>query len=200
MSNATTSIRTAVACSAALAVGLVESSALAQHVHEEVQVGRTTAGQLVMHTHAVMPFALEESVFPGIDGYAGAEVALASLDADHPAIDVFMLASSVDIRAVFLGSDPGILVYNGIAPMTVGSELVLGAPVIHFLPVFNITSGTPGQEFAVRMMFRDASGTYSDSPEFTMRFTPVPGVGVASVMLAGLAATTRRRRDLRPNP
>ncbi len=187
-------VSSAVLASAALALGLLVPGALAQHVHEEVQVGRTDAGQLIMHTHAIMPFPLEESVFPGIDGYAGADVALASLSEDHPAINVFMLATTVDIRAVFLGADPGMQVFNGISPMTVGSEMVLGAPVIHFLPVFNITAGTPGQEFAVRMKFRDASGTYSDSPEFTMRFSPVPGVGVAGVVLAGLVATARRRR------
>lgn len=179
---------------AALGAMPLAAAAIAQPHHEEVQVGADASGRLHMHTHAAMPFPLDESPFPGITGWAGAEVALASLSEDHPGIGLFLLSPTCDIRAVFLGSDPGVQVYNGLVPMVPGEEMVLGAPVIHYMPVWNITSGTPGEAYALRFRFRDASGQYAESDAFEVTFTPVPAPGGALVSAGVLVALNARRR------
>lgn len=164
------------------------------HLHEEVQVGRDSLGRLHMHTHAHMPFILPESPFPGIHGYAHAEVALASLPSDHPHIDLFMLPQTVDIRAVLVAQSPGMQVYGGLDPLPIGSELVLGAPVIHYMPIWNITATTPGEVKTISFFFRDASGQFTDSDVFSITFTAVPSPAALTSLAAGLLLIPRRRR------
>lgn len=182
---------------ALFAAAATSSVALAQpHMHEEIQVGVNTASnKLQMHTHAPMPFMLEESPFPGIDGYANAETALASLDADHPAINLFMLPPTADIRAILVSADPLMQTFNGPGPMQPGEEFFLGSPVIHFLPVWNLLPGAQfGQEYGIRFKFHDASGQFADSDVFELRFTPVPAPAGVGIISLGLLAAGRRRR------
>lgn len=174
--------------------GLAASLATAAWGHDEVMVGHTAANQLVMHTHSVMPFELPDSVFPGITGFAGAEVALASLDADHPALGIFMLPETVDIRCVLLDFSPNMRVYNGLSPMAVGDEMVLGAPVIHYMPIWNITQGNPGEVSSAVFQFRDATNQMSASQPFTVTFTPAPAPGGVCLLGLGAVFATRRRR------
>lgn len=162
--------------------------------HEEVMVGRSSTNQLVMHTHDIMPFELPESVFPGISGYAGATVALASLEADDPGEDLFMLPGNVDIRCVLLATSANMRVYNGVNPMVAGEEMVLGAPVIHYLPLWNITQGNPGEESFAVFQFRDASNQMTTSAPFFVTFTPAPTPGVLGAVGIGAVAAMRRRR------
>jgi hypothetical protein len=169
-------------------------SALAQPHHEEIQVARNANGVLHMHTHAHMPFPLEPSPFPGIDGYAGAEVGLASIPSDHPAIGLFMLPNNVDIRAVLVAQDPDMQVFGGANPLPVGGELVLDPPDIHYLPVWNIHTGSVGQEHGISFFLRDAPGSFADSQIFTITFTPLPAPGaLGPAAMAGLLALRRRR-------
>lgn len=172
---------------------VLAGTALAQPHHEEVQVGVDASGQLHMHTHAPMPFVLPVSPFPGIDGYAHAEVALASLPSDHPQVGLFLLPQTVDIRAVLVSHSPGMHVYGGLDPLPVGGELVLGAPVIHYLPIWNISSTTPGEVKDISFFFRDASGQFMNSEVFTITFTAVPAPSGA-LALAGLGVLAARRR------
>lgn len=172
-------------------------AALAQPHHQEIMCGVDAAGQLHMHHHAVMPFVLPPSPFPGIDGYAQAEVALSSLDVDHPAIGLFTLPQTVDIRAVLVSQSPGMQVFGGITPLPIGGELVLGAPVIHYMPIWNITQGQPGEVKDIALYFRDASGQFQDSEVFTLQFQVVPTPATAMVLVAGILPICRRRRRRR---
>lgn len=170
------------------------SAALAQH-HEEIQAAVDAQGRLHMHTHAPMPFMVPESPFVGIPGYATAEIALASLPSDHPAIGLFMLPATVDIRAVLVAADPGMQVFGIPQPLQVGQEIAMGAPVIHVLPVWHLPNGLPGQEYNISFYFRDASGQLQDSEVFELSFVPVPAPGGAALMgLGALGVCARRRR------
>jgi hypothetical protein len=192
MQTVQTSNVPAVAAIAALVI--TAGAALAQHDHSLIQAGRTDGNQLVMHTHAPMPFEVEPSIFPEFQGYATAEVAFESLMEDHPAIGVFLLDPRADIRAILVGADPDISVFDGLHQVAIGEQIVLGPPVFHYLPVYNINPGIPGQEYELRFQFHDASGIYSDSDVFGLRFTPVPApAGAALFSLTALAAFRRRR-------
>ncbi len=162
--------------------------------HEEVMVGRSAANQLQMHSHDPMPFELPASVFPGIGGFASADIAFASLDADSPGEDLFMLPANVDIRCVLLALSPNMQVYNGLTPMTVGQEMVFGAPTIHYLPIWNVTGGNPGDESFAVFQFRDASNQLTTSAPFFVSFTPAPAPGVLGLAGVGAVFAARRRR------
>lgn len=162
--------------------------------HEEVMIGRSAANQLQMHSHDPMPFELPVSIFPGISGFASADIAFASLDTDSPGEDLFTLPANVDIRCVLLTLSPNMQVYNGLTPMSVGQEMTFGAPTIHYLPIWNVTGGNPGDESFAVFQFRDASNQLTTSAPFFVSFTPAPAPGVLG--LAGVAAVfaARRRR------
>lgn len=162
--------------------------------HEEVMIGRSAANQLQMHSHDPMPFELPASVFPGISGFASADIAFASLETDSPGEDLFTLPANVDIRCTLLALSPNMQVYNGLTPMTVGQEMVFGAPTIHYLPIWNITGGNPGEESFAVFSFRDASGQLTQSAPFFVSFTPVPAPGVLGLAGVGAVFAARRRR------
>jgi hypothetical protein len=176
-----------------LAVTACAGSALAQH-HEEIQVAVDAQGRLHMHTHAHMPFMVPESPFAGIPGYATAEVALASMPTDHPAIGLFVLPANVDIRAVLVAADPGMQVFGIPQPLQIGQEIAMGAPVIHVLPVWHLPNGVPGQEYGISFYFRDASGQFQDSEVFELTFMPVPAPGAAALLGVGALGLCARRR------
>jgi hypothetical protein len=175
-------------------VSVIASCAGQALAHEEVMVARTASNQLTMHTHDQMPFGLGASVIPGITGFASADIAFASLETDDPGEDIFTLPATVDVRAVLLSVSPNMRVYNGLTQMQVGDEMTLGAPVIHYVPIWNITQGNPGEESFAVFQFRDASNQLTSSAPFFITFTPVPAPGVLGIAGAGLVLAFRRRR------
>lgn len=182
------------AAASAAAIVFIATPALAQHDHSILSVGRDDAGVLHMHTHDAMPFEVMPSIYSGIDGFATAEVAFESLSADHPAIGLFMLDESSDIRATLLAQDDGIQVFGGGPnPLPVGGEIYLGHPFFHVLPVYNIFAGKVGDEFSMWFRFTDASGLYSDSDPFEMRFVAVPAPAAPAIGVIGVLALRRKR-------
>lgn len=174
--------------------GVLGALAGGAFAHEEVLVARSSTNQLVMHTHDPMPFELPDSVFPGVNGFASADIAFQSLELDDPGEDIFTLPAAVDIRCVLLQASPNMRVYNGLNPMNVGEEIVLGAPTIHYLPIWNITQGNPGDESFAVFQFRDASNQMSTSLPFFVTFTPAPAPGVLGMVGVGAVVAMRRRR------
>lgn len=171
--------------------------ALAQHEHHaEMMLGWELAtNRLHVHSHGVaMPYPLPPSPFAGVNGWAEADVAFTSSETPHPALGTEVLPASVDIRAVLIASSPGISVFGPGGPLPIGGELPLGAPVIHFMPVWNITVTDPGEIKSMTFVFHDASGQLADSLPFTTTFTTVPAPGAAMAIGCGLLAATRRRR------
>lgn len=182
---------------AAASTLLLSAAALAQpHHHAEMMLDHHLAtNRIHVHTHGgTMPYVLPASAFPGINGWAAAEVAFTSAETDHPALGTVVLPATVDLRAVLLSASPGMHVYGGLNPLAIGGELVLGAPVVHFMPIWNISAAAPGEVKSITFMFRDASGQVADSEPFTATFTVVPAPASFLVGLAGACMIGRRRQ------
>lgn len=177
---------------AAAAFGLA-APALAQHEHHELlEIGRTDADVLEFHTHAMLPIPVPVSTFPEFPGFATAEVAFESLAAPNSHGQLPLLAGS-DIRVIVLAADPGLTLFDGLTPVPIGGEVVLGAPFFHYLPVWSIAPGSPPGEYTVTLMARDAAGLQADSAPFQVSFTPVPEPAVGLAVVGGLLLRRRRR-------
>lgn len=186
------SYRTLVTAAAAALAGLA-APALAQHDHDLLEIGRTEAGALEFHTHAMLPIPIPLSTFEEFPGYATAEVAFESLAAPNTH-GQFPLLPGSDIRVIVVAADPGLTLFDGLTPVPIGGEVVLGPPFFHYLPVWNIAPSPLGGVYSVTLMAHDAAGLQTDSAPFQVSFVsvPVPGAGLAIAL--GLGAVGRRRR------
>jgi hypothetical protein len=144
---------------------------------EEVLVGRNAAGQLKAEI-GFSVLGLEASVFPGIPGYATGAVGFHSAAFDEPANDFFQLSPAGDFRFVLLAKDAGMDVWNdhGSGYMQVGDNFFIGQAPFDVHPIWNIVSGTPGQNYSLTLKVRDLNGDYTESDSFQLSFTPIPPV------------------------
>jgi hypothetical protein len=141
----------------------------------EIDVGHSAAGQLKVEVGFDFPLGLPVSPFPGLPGYATGEVGLHSTAADDPANDFFQLSTSSDFRLILQARDPGIEVLNdhGSAYMTNGEGFFIGSAPFDTHPLWNIVSGTAGNDYSLTFIIQDLNGIYSDSAPFQVIFTPV---------------------------
>jgi len=142
---------------------------------EEIDFGQSAAGELKAHIEFDQPFPLPHSIYPGVSGYATAEMGLHSTPLDEPTNDFFQLSSSADFRLILLSKDPGIEVWNdhGTAFMTNGESFYLGVPFFDSHPMWNIVSGTTGTVYSISFKLHDVNGVYADSDPVTISFTPI---------------------------
>jgi hypothetical protein len=145
--------------------------------HEEavIVVGRSGAGQLKAHLDFEQPVELPPSIFPGISGYAAADLSsFHSADFDEPANDFYQLSPAVNLRFVLLAKDPGVEVWNdtGSGYMQTNETFFIGQAPFDTHPIWNIVSGTPGNTYSLTLKLRDLNGVYSDSALFILSFTP----------------------------
>jgi hypothetical protein len=156
---------------------------------EEIDVGRTAAGQLKVEIQFTQPLVLEASVYPGISGYATGAMGMHSIFLDDPGNDFFQLSTAADFQFILLAKDPGMEVWNdtGSAYMGIGESYHIGPPIFDTHPVWNIVTGTPGNVYSLTLKLHDLNGVYPDSTPFDLSFTPapiVPGPGPYEINIA----------------
>jgi hypothetical protein len=137
----------------------------------EIVCARNAAGQLVAHVEVAQPVTLEESMFPGIVGFAS-PLGFASLEADEPEEGLLQLVASADVEAVLISADDGVLILDGDRLLLPGDAMAFGNPFFDYHPMFNVPDGHSGEEFTVRFQLRDKSGIYATSEEFSIVVTP----------------------------
>ena len=142
---------------------------------DELDVGRSAAGQLKVDIDFPQPFELAVSVFPGMPGYATGELGVHSASVDDPTNDFFQLSPGADFRFILLAKDSGMEVWNdhGSAFMQTNETFFIGTAPFDTHPIWNITSGTPGNEYSLTLKLRDLNGVYPDSAPFVLSFTAV---------------------------
>lgn len=139
-----------------------------------IDIGRTAGGQLAALVEVAQPFPVPNSPFPGIEGYATAEIGFASIEVDHPGEGLFALPASADVRFILVSADDDLLLYAGLSPMPLGGSAVLGNPFFDFHPIYNISHGGPGTTKSLQLILRDASGQFADSEPITLTFVATP--------------------------
>ena len=174
-----------------LSLGLATA---AQALAHELQVGRNESNQIIMHIEGGQPFDLEESPFPGFDGFAASDPGFVALPVDNPGEGIFALPSTADLEFELLGADAHIQVWNdtGTAPMLVGERFTMGQPLFHIHPIWHSPDGTPGEEYGIHVRLHDLSGQLTASDAYTILFTPVPEPTTAAMLLVGAMAWRRR--------
>lgn len=161
----------------------------------ELQVGRTASNQIVMNILGGQPFDLEESPFPGFDGFAASDPGFVAIVEDDPNTGTLVLPTSSFLKFTLVGIDAGIQIWNdsGSAPMNVGETYTLGQPLFHVHPIWHSPAGIPGNLYDIQIQLFDQTGVLSASPVYTFVFTPVPEPGSLSLLLAPALVILRRR-------
>jgi hypothetical protein len=141
---------------------------------EEIDIGRTAAGQIKLAVEFEQPLELPLSIFPGISGYATGEMGVHSVFFDDPANDLFQISPSADLRFILLAKDAGMEVWNdtGSAYMNIGESFYIGPAPFDTHPVWNLVTGTNGGAYSLTIKVHDLNGIYSDSDPVSFSFTP----------------------------
>jgi hypothetical protein len=155
----------------ALAIQL-QATAARDAIAHGIVIGRSAAGEIHVHVEEEMPVQLPPSVFPGIDGWAGTDPGLTSVEVEEPDHDLFFLDPGCFIRFILVSQDPGIQVFGGLQPLSPGDTIDFGPPFFDFHLVFNIHDDTNGPTFAVQFRFIDLNGIHADSDIVEVTFTP----------------------------
>ena len=147
----------------------------AARAENEIDVGHSAAGQLKVQVGFEFPLGLPVSPFPGLPGYATGEVGFHSTAADDPAEDFYQLSTAGDFELILQAKDPGMEVLNdhGSAYMTNGEAFHAGTAPFDTHPLWNIVSGTAGNNYSLTFIVRDLNAIYTDSTPFQLIFTPV---------------------------
>ena len=139
--------------------------------HFEIVIGRNAAGQLQVHADFPQPIGLPPSIFPGYVGYAAALPGFASLDLDEPGEDLYTLSLSSSPVFILVAADPGVRVWNGLAPMTPAQSYTLGPPPFDSHPVWQIPAAEPGHVYSLQLYIHDTAGIHTNSEIVTFEFT-----------------------------
>lgn len=160
----------------------------------ELQVGRNEFNQIIMHIEGGQPFDLDESPFPGFEGFAASDPGFVALPVDNPGEGIFALPSTADLEFELLAADAHIQVWNdtGTAPMLVGERFTMGQPLFHIHPIWHSPDGSPGEEYGIQVRLHDLSGQLAASDAYSILFTPVPEPTAAAVLLLGGFLMRRR--------
>lgn len=165
--------------------------------HNELQVARNAANQLVPHMDFVEGPRMEPNTFPEVSaGWISVNVGVSALEFDEPAEDAFSLSELSNIEMILVAQDPGLVIYRQLIPMNIGESFHLGNPVFHQHPLWGRMTGELGDVGSFTLRFHDISGTYADSEPFSIAFTnvPAPGTAMLGALSLGLAGARRRRR------
>jgi hypothetical protein len=170
---------------AALGISIVSSKAQ----DFDVTFGSDYYGSLRPVVSFVEPFEIPVSPFSGINGYATADVGFHSAAVNDPYNNFYTLSGGANFEFILTAKDLGIEVWNdhGTGFMSIGDAFSIGHPIFDTHPVWNITTGAPGNVYSVSITLHDLAGIYADVP-LTLSFTPVPESGTLALFLAGSAA------------
>jgi hypothetical protein len=172
------------------------------HEHEDLVVGRTGSGQLeIEFAH----WAGEHALPPAsglVNGYAGDHPGFAHLEADEPAEDFYTLADGADIWFEVVSFETAFKVYDGGfagGPYQSPGDLAqLGGDHLHTHLEWVIDADDAGFDpldspwQATFKLVDQGTTQYADSPEYTLTFTPEPGVATL-IGLGGLMLARRRQ-------
>lgn len=176
------------------AIAALAAPALA---HNELQVVRNAANQLMPHMDFEEPPVMELNTFPELPSaqWIGINVGVSTIEVDDPVEGLFTLAGTSNIEMILVAVSTGGQLYRSAPnPMNVGESFGLGNPYFHQHPLWGNSSGNLGDETVYTLRFHDISGTYTDSPDFTITFTNVPAPGLAGLAGVASAFAARRRR------
>lgn len=188
--------RIAVLFGAVLALSV---SAMAQHAHEDMVVGRSAAGQLMIEFDDFGEEHMLGAISGVINGWLGDDPGFDHLEADEPLEDFYTLEDGAAIWFEVVSFDAGFQIWGPgfTGPfLNAGEDVYLGDDHLHEHVEFHINSDAPSfdlsnspWEATFKLVDKGTTG-YSDSPNYTLTFIPEPG----SLVLLGLAALTVLRR------
>lgn len=170
--------------------GLLAVAPAPVRAENEITVGRSAAGRLKVELEFAQPIVLEPSIFPGIAGYATGQFGVHSALFDEPANDFFQLSGAADIRLLLVAKDPGMEVWNdtGTAFLGTNGTFLLGIAPFDTHPLWNLISGSPGQEYALTLKIHDLNGIHAESAPFAVSFTASPPPGPFELKVAPAGA------------
>lgn len=179
----------------ALAIIGTLAGTVASSMAHETFIGQTADHQLafILDDHLEVPIPLDESMMPGIPGFAADEPGLVSLDVSSEGFEPLNPLSEIEL--LFLGGDAEIQMWGEGAdqPLAPGETLYLGLAPFHVHAIWNIHAGEAGGVYELNFQFRDRSGIASTSEPIALSFTAVPEPASLNLLAAGLLITCKRR-------
>lgn len=186
-----------------ISIALVSASPAFAQKEDDLNIGRTSAGQLAVDFDFAQTLELPP-IAAILSGWGLDEPGFFSLDVDLPAEGIFMLEPEAELRYEVISFDPAFKGWTqGFAGIfdDPGEQFVLGGPPFDEHPFWHIDSDDPafdpGQTIwqATGRLIDVGTTNYLPTDPFTLSFTPVPEPASAMlVLIAGLWAI-RRRRD-----
>ncbi len=186
---------------AVLTLSLFAVPALAQHQHEDLIVGRSDGGQLMIEFGHWDEAHLLSPVSGSLNGWLGDDPGFAHLEHDEPAENFYRLDDGAEIwfevvsfEAAFQAWGPG---FSG-PYLNPGDDVFLGDDHLHEHLEWHINADDPGFDMldapweATFKLVDRGTTAYADSPSYTLTFVPEPAT--AGLLLLGALVALRRRQ------
>lgn len=171
--------------------------ALAQHdhEHEDMIVGQSGGGQLMIEFGHFDEEHLLAPVSGLFNGWCGDAPGFGHLEADEPGEDLYTLPDGVEVAFEVVSIDSGLVIDPLTSPLDgPGDSTVLGGDHLHTHVEFCLYDWATPESQAYSVTFRlTDTGTIglSPSPNYTLSFVPEPAT--LGVLSFGLLALLRRR-------
>jgi hypothetical protein len=161
-------------CSLVLASLAISQRSLARAEELELECGRTAAGQIKVILDFSQPILLPVSIYPGVPGYARADVGVHSTILDEPEEDFFQFSPDANFELILLAKSRGMELWNdhGSGFLPVGGKFFVGPSPFDTHPLWNIPNIRQIGSLALSLKLHDMNGIYSDSDPITLSFKP----------------------------
>lgn len=166
------------------------------------RVGQTIEGNLTIDFMWGMAHNLNDRI-PGWPGYADRDLAFEEFPVANPAINLYPLTGGGKIELVAVDFDPAVYLRdagdlpNGLREQ--GDSWSIGSSGTNFMahPWWHVDTTDAGfdpsvRQWTARFYLRDITGLHADSPVYTFKMIPAPGVS-ALFGVFGVVASRRRR-------
>jgi hypothetical protein len=170
-----------------LAVGAFALPAFAEeheHEHEDLIVGRTSGGELMIEFAHFDEEHMLGSVSGAINGWLGDDPGFSHLEADEPGEDFYMLEAGAEIWFEVVSFDTAFQAWGpGLTGpyATAGDQVLLGDEELHEHLDWHINTDDLGYSLldgpweASFKLIDMGTTAYDDSPTYTLTFVPEPG-------------------------